>query len=89
MRPLPGGVKSASFTIDALFSLHSDDPASIRALSWSCGREAEGAGLLNQYTRKGIEGSNPSGSATTLPVTSFAAVCRRAVGLGLSPSTSR
>ena len=27
------------------------------------GREAEGAGLLNLYTRKGIEGSNPSLSA--------------------------
>ena len=66
MRPRPVRVKCASFTIDALFSLHSDDPASIRAPSWSCGREAEGAGLLNQYTRKGIEGSNPSGSATRL-----------------------
>ena len=30
---------------------------------WSDGREAEGAGLLNLYTRKGIEGSNPSRSA--------------------------
>ncbi len=31
--------------------------------SWGDGREAEGAGLLNLYTRKGIEGSNPSLSA--------------------------
>jgi hypothetical protein len=30
---------------------------------WGDGREAEGAGLLNLYTRKGIEGSNPSLSA--------------------------
>ena len=30
---------------------------------WSDGRAAEGAGLLNLYTRKCIEGSNPSHSA--------------------------
>ena len=31
----------------------------------SCGREAEGGGLLNRYTMSSrIEGSNPSGSAT-------------------------
>jgi hypothetical protein len=34
------------------------------ACARSCGREAEGGGLLNRYTIKSrIEGSNPSGSA--------------------------
>jgi hypothetical protein len=33
----------------------------------SCGREAEGGGLLNRYTVKSrIEGSNPSGSASPI-----------------------
>jgi hypothetical protein len=33
----------------------------------SCGRVAEGGGLLNRYTlQRRIEGSNPSGSASTL-----------------------
>ncbi len=35
-----------------------------RIVEGSCGREAEGGGLLNRYTIKSrIEGSNPSGSA--------------------------
>ena len=52
----------------------------LRALAWYApcvyltsyrrgGRVAEGAGLLNQYTGNRIEGSNPSLSANSLPLT--------------------
>src|SRR5258706_12202494 len=41
-------------------------PAKGSANRRSCGREAEGGGLLNRYTMSSrIEGSNPSGSANS------------------------
>ena len=50
----------------------------VSGVAWRGGREAEGAGLLNQYTGNCIVGSNPIPSAIILEITvSLQDGCRR------------
>ena len=44
----------------SLFTVHSFISALSFAAVWTGGRVAEGVGLENRYTRKGIVGSNPT-----------------------------